>query len=132
MKQLTVLFALLLAGVAHADSNGLCKPLCETEKRECRRHAASIADDEKLPLLAMEDRNPNARVSRGMADKPSDAQVRQGYESRRVREQRTCDTRYVRCVQACARPDAPKQDAQKHEAQKQEAPTQPAPAPRLN
>lgn len=111
MKQLTVILALLLAGMAHADSSGLCKPVCETEKRECRSHAASLADDDKLPMLAKEDRNPNARVSRGMADKPSDAQARQGYESRRVREQRTCDTQYLRCVQACARPEAPKQPA---------------------
>jgi len=120
MKSLTVLLALLLAGVAHADSNSLCKPVCETEKRECRSRAASVADDDKLPLLAMEEKNPNARVARGLADKPSDAQARQGYESRRVREQRTCDTQYLRCVQACAKQDGPKQ-----EAAKQDAPTQP-------
>lgn len=107
--------------MARADSNSLCKPLCETEKRECRGHAASVADEDKLPLLAMEDRNPNARVSRGMADKPSDAQARQGYESRRVREQRTCDTHYLRCVQACARQEAPGKEAPMRDASKPEA-----------
>lgn len=106
MKRFIPLLALLLAGLAQADSNSLCKPMCDTDKRECRGNAATLAEDDKLPLLAMADNNPNARVSRGLADKPSDAQARQNYESRRVREQRMCDTQYLRCVQSCAKQGA--------------------------
>jgi hypothetical protein len=111
MKRLTLLFAVLLAGAAHADSNGLCKSLCETSKRECRSDAASQTSDEALTLLTMTDRNPNARVAKGLADKPSEAQSRQSYESRRVKMQRACDTQYPRCVQACGKQEAAAPDA---------------------
>lgn len=103
MKQLILLCAVLLAGAAHADGSGLCKPLCDTDKRECRGNAASQSDDDALSLVTMADRNPNARVARGLADKPSEAQSKQAYESRRVTMQRTCDTQYLRCVQACGK-----------------------------
>lgn len=119
MKPLIALMTLLLAGAAHADSGGLCQSVCATDKRECRSEAASLAEDDKLPLLSMEDRNPNARVARGMADKPSEAQAKQGYESRRVREQRSCDTQYLRCVQACAKQENPKQEAPRAQPSKQ-------------
>lgn len=124
MKRLTVLITLLLAGVAHADSGSLCKPMCATDKRECRSQAAKLADDDTLPLLSMPDNNRNARMARGAADKPSEAQARQGYESRRVREQRTCDTQYLRCVQACANPATPKREAPRQQEAGAETPKQ--------
>lgn len=104
--EISALLVAMLSGAAHADGNGLCKPLCETDKRECRSDAASAADEETLPLVAMTDRNQHARVAQGMAAKPAEAQTKQGYESRRVKMQRTCDTKYLRCVQACAREEA--------------------------
>ncbi|GAB2845935.1 hypothetical protein GCM10027277_12690 [Pseudoduganella ginsengisoli] len=103
---LPALLAAVLAGTAHAEGNGFCKPLCETDKRECRSDAASASDEEAAPLLAMADRNPHARVAKGLEDKPFSAQVKQGYESRRVKMQRTCDSQYLRCVQACAKEEA--------------------------
>jgi hypothetical protein len=109
MKRLMLFSAVLaatLASTAHAEGNGLCKPLCATEKRECRSSAAAMSDDNAASFIAMGDRNPNARVSRELSGKDSEAQVKQGYESRRVREQRACDTQYLRCVQACAKEDA--------------------------
>ena len=106
MKPLMLMAALLLAGAAQAGDAGLCKPLCDSDKRECRKDAASQADDDTLPLMPAVDRNPNARVSRELSGKPTVAQTRQGHESRRVQLQRTCDTQYQRCVQACAREDA--------------------------
>lgn len=110
MKRLMLFAAVLaatLASAAHAESNGLCKPMCASDKRECRGNAARLIDDDKtMSLAAQEDNNPNARVSRGMSGKDSGAQNRQGYESVRVREQRLCDTQYLRCVQACDKQDA--------------------------
>lgn len=108
MKRFVLISALAAAfcGAAHAADNGLCKPLCESDKRECRSRAADMSDDDALSLLAMADRNPNARVSRELADKPTEAQTKQAYESRRVKMQRTCDTQYLRCVQGCAREEA--------------------------
>ncbi len=108
MKPLMLTAALLLAGAAQAGDGGLCKPLCDSDKRECRKDAASQADDDTLPLMPTADRNPNARVSREMSGKPTVAQTRQGHESRRVQLQRTCDAQYLRCVQACAKEEEAK------------------------
>lgn len=102
LSRLSIFSLVLFAGVCHAEGGGLCKPLCESDKRECRGAAVSLSQDDVAPLVAMEDRNPHARVSRKMAGSPPEAQTTQGSQSRRVQMQRTCDDKYLRCVRACA------------------------------
>ncbi|SFV11237.1 hypothetical protein [Pseudoduganella namucuonensis] len=96
-----MLSLVLFAGACHAEGEGLCKPLCEADKRECRAAAASLSRDDVAPLLAMEDRNPHAKVSRRMAGSPPEAQTTRASESKRVQMQRTCNDNHLRCVRAC-------------------------------
>jgi hypothetical protein len=115
MKRSILLSALSLAALAaftgavragEVRDAGLCKPLCASDQRACRSNAASLSDQETLPLLAMPETNEHARVSQKMSGKATVAQTKQGYESRRVQLQRTCDSQYLRCVQGCGQQGA--------------------------
>jgi hypothetical protein len=106
---LVMLTATLAAGACHAaePEPGLCKSMCDADKRECRAHGRALAADNNAPLLDMPEKNPLARGAQmQVPTTSSQALENSGTQSRRMRHASQCDDTYLRCTRACAAPAA--------------------------
>ena len=111
MKRRLALFAMLAAtmtaGAAHAAEPGLCKSMCDADKRECRARGRELAAENGSGLLEMPEKNPLARGAQMQLPTPSSqALENSGTQSRRMRHASQCDATYLRCTRACAAPAA--------------------------
>ena len=97
-----------VGGVALADEPGLCKSMCASEQRVCRKDALKLTELDKLPSVEAEETNPMARVaSQGQfATAPARAAEQQDFHRRKAERTGRCDTTFQGCVRACAPSDA--------------------------
>ncbi|WP_075791919.1 hypothetical protein [Massilia putida] len=104
---LAVLAATLGAGAGHAAEPGLCKSMCDADKRECRAHGRESAAEDGAPLLEMPEKNPLARGAQMQVPAVSSRALENaGTQSRRMRHASQCDDTYLHCTRACAAPAA--------------------------
>lgn len=102
--KLSVLLALLACGVCRADEAGLCKPLCEQEKRQCRSAAAKLVDHDPQSLMKPRGNDKPVRYfgpSSVKTGEPVGPEVRNGQE-RRMTRSRACDDSFAVCTKACS------------------------------
>jgi hypothetical protein len=106
MKLLLALLGLSLGAASVAAEPGLCKSMCASEKKECRKKAGAQTDLDGEPLFSSYDKNPFSRAnSEGQVPTMAARAREQADTHRRVNERNVqCDTAYLRCVRAC---DAP-------------------------
>jgi hypothetical protein len=104
---LAMLAATMGAGAGHAAESGLCKSMCDADKRECRAHGRELAAEDGGPLLEMPEKNPMARGAQVQVPPASSRALENtGTQSRRMRHAGQCDDTYLRCTRACADPAA--------------------------
>jgi hypothetical protein len=106
---LAMLATTMAAGACHAagPESGLCKSMCDADKRECRAHGRELAAEDGAPLLDMPEKNPLARGAQmQVPTTSSQALENSGTQSRRMRHASQCDDTYLRCTRACAAPAA--------------------------
>jgi hypothetical protein len=107
MRQVKLLLALLgstFCAAGMAAEPGLCKPVCASEKKECRAHAKLQTDYDREPLFAPDTvKNPYERRNTAGAVSTVEARAREQADThRRVSERNgQCDTAYLQCVRAC-------------------------------
>lgn len=109
MKKLLTLLAVLAAtmgaGAGHAAEPGLCKSMCDADKRECRAHGREMAAEDGSGLIEMPEKNPLARGAQMQVPTTSaQALENSGTQSRRLSHASQCDATYLRCTRACAAP----------------------------
>jgi hypothetical protein len=109
MKRLLTLLAVLVAtmgaGSGHAAEPGLCKSMCDADKRECRAHSQDLAAENASGLLEMPEKNPLARGAQSQVPATSSrALENSSMQSRRLSHASQCDATYLRCTRACAAP----------------------------
>jgi len=103
----TLCLALMLwstLGVARADEPGVCKSMCSSEQRACRKDAVKLTDLDKLPAMTPDEKNPLARAaSQGqMTSAQERAAEQDDYYRRRSERTGHCDTAFQQCVRDCA------------------------------
>jgi hypothetical protein len=104
---LSMIAGVILTGACHAAEPGLCKSLCDADKRECRAHVRDLAEDDGAPLLAMAEKNPLARGAQEQVATPASRAIdNAGTQSRRIVHAGACDDNYLRCARACNAPAA--------------------------
>ena len=104
----TLCLAILLNtvfGVALADEPGVCKSLCASEQRECRKDAVKLTDFDKLP--EPEEKNPMARTAAQGQLPTASGRAAEQDDAYRRRSERTgrCDTAFQQCVRTCSAQD---------------------------
>lgn len=103
--KLSVMLALLASGACKADESGLCKPVCDQEKRQCRTAAANLVDEDAESLMAPNGHNATARYfGKGSVktSQPFGPDVRNA-QDRRMQRTRVCDDRFAVCTKACSK-----------------------------
>ena len=102
--KLSVVLALLACGVCKADEAGLCKPMCEQEKRQCRSAAAKLVDHDAQSLMKRRGIDQPVRYfgpSSVKTDQPAGPEVRNA-QQRRMTRNRACDDSFAVCTKACS------------------------------
>lgn len=102
--KLSVMLALLASGACKADESGLCKPLCDQEKRQCRTAATNLVDQDTESLMARRAGDAPVRYFGDTSvhtSNPAGPDV-QNAQDRRMRRTRACDDRFAVCRKACS------------------------------
>lgn len=98
-----VLMGLVLSGAARAGDAGMCKSMCDAEKRECRAQVQTRLSNEKSALGQMPERNPLARGAQvQVVSQDARALDAAGDQHRRMANNGACDDKYLRCTRACS------------------------------
>jgi len=102
-----IMLGMMWTGASLAAEPGLCKSMCDADKRECRAHAHTLAAGHADGFLEMPERNPMARDAQTqVTTQASRALENAGTQSRRMDYAGACDDTYLRCTRACAAPAA--------------------------
>jgi hypothetical protein len=107
MKLLLALLGISLCAAGVAAEPGLCKPMCASEKKECRAQARLRTEYDREPPFAPDNgKNPYERTTTMGAVSTVESRAREQADThRRVSERNgQCDTAYLQCVRACAAP----------------------------
>ena len=111
---IVALAALCLSGAASAAEPGICKSVCDTERRSCKANVDDLAAEKYEGPIVVEPRERNglARTAQQTQGGPDVRLVENqgGVQDRRMRYRAACEDKYARCTRACsapANPDSP-------------------------
>ena len=100
------LAGLLWSGASLAADPGICKSMCDAERKTCNARAEEHANDERNGPIVIEPRQRNeiARTAEKTQVETSAARANEqaGAQGRRMRYRTACDDAYARCTRGCA------------------------------
>ena len=104
--RLSMPLVFLASGACTAADSSTCQPDCAQEKRECSSRAQQVSKRENGPLESMNEKLPHIRYSGDARGRSIDVRAgeRQDFENRRLERNRSCDDKYMKCVNACQGP----------------------------
>jgi len=106
-----VVLGFLLSNTSLAAEPGMCKSLCDSERRSCKAETHDLAREEFDGPIMLESRERNALArTAARTQAPSSAEratERTNVDTRRMRYAAACEDKYARCTRSCAIEAAP-------------------------
>ncbi|AZP14027.1 hypothetical protein [Undibacterium parvum] len=98
-----LLLSVLSSGSICAQEKNLCKILCVSEKKECRKTADAKLQTDTHPFITESNSNSRNQSGQDMQARINSRQTQKNdSKNLRIEKYNACDSSYMQCVKLCA------------------------------